>query len=64
MKSFTSKTKSMAEKSKRKKRKLEEENRALQEQWTEKYCFVRNKGSIMCVICKQSASTWKKYNLR
>lgn len=37
----------MADKSEMQKCKLEEEKRVFQEQWTEKYCFVENKGSII-----------------
>lgn len=29
---------------------LEEVNRVFQEQWTEKYCFLENKGNITCVM--------------
>jgi len=42
-----------------KRRKLDEENRALQEQRTEKWCFVENKVCIMCLMCKQSVSVPK-----
>jgi hypothetical protein len=54
----------MANKIQMKKWKLEEENTVFQEQWTEKNCFVGNKGSIICVICKQSVGMPKEYNLR
>jgi hypothetical protein len=38
----------MADKSKMQTWKLGDEKRVFQEQWTEKYCFVENKGSIIC----------------
>jgi len=54
----------MADMSKMKKWRLEEENRAFQEQWTDNWCFVENKGSVICVICKQSVIVQKNCNLR
>lgn len=37
----------MADRRKMQKWKLEEEKKVFQEQWTEKYCFVENKCSII-----------------
>jgi len=42
----------MADKIKTKKRKLQEENRELHDQWTEKRCLVENIGSIICMMSK------------
>jgi len=42
----------------------EEENRAFQEQWTEKWCFIENRGSTICMLYKQSGSILKEYNVR
>jgi hypothetical protein len=54
----------MADKSKTKKRKLEEENKVCEEKWTEK-SFVGNKGSIIRLINKkENVSLPEKYNLR
>jgi hypothetical protein len=44
----------MAEKSETKKWSLGEENGVFQEQQTQKWCFVMNKGRSACVICKQT----------
>jgi hypothetical protein len=42
--------------SKTQERNLDEEKGASQGQWTEKWRFVENKGSIICAIGKQSVS--------
>jgi len=54
VKSFPFKIKFMAEKSETKKWSLGEENGVFQEQQTQKWCFVMNKGRSACVICKQT----------
>lgn len=47
-----------------KKRKLVEEKRIFQEQWTEKFCFIENKGNILCLICKATVAVPKEYNIK
>jgi hypothetical protein len=46
------------------KQRLEEDNSAFQKQWTEKLCFVENKHSIICVICKQNVKISEELSLR
>jgi putative ubiquitin-RnfH superfamily antitoxin RatB of RatAB toxin-antitoxin module len=46
------------------KRKLEDEKRVFQEQWTEKFCFIEHKGNIICIICKATIAVPKDYNLK
>jgi len=53
----------VVDKSKPKIQMLEDEN-TFQEQWTEKWCFVENKSSIMCMIYKKNVSILKEYNFR
>jgi enoyl-[acyl-carrier-protein] reductase (NADH) len=52
----------VAEKSKTQ-QKLDEE-RSLKENWREKYFFLDNKGSIICMIYEQSVRILKQYNSR
>jgi len=62
VKSSTSKTKTMPDESIMKKQGLKEENRVLQQQWPQKWCFFGNTGSIISTICKQwvfqKSKTW------
>jgi len=54
----------MAEKMKTKKLRLEEEKWVFKARCSEKLCYVKNKGSILCVICKQNVRVPKEHNLR
>ncbi|XP_049748425.1 general transcription factor II-I repeat domain-containing protein 2B-like isoform X1 [Elephas maximus indicus] len=46
------------------KRKLDRERRMFQERWERAYFFVEVKNSPVCLICKQTLSVSKEYNLR
>nr|XP_023498321.1 general transcription factor II-I repeat domain-containing protein 2-like [Equus caballus] len=46
------------------KRKLEQESHTFQEKWERAYFFVEVKNVPTCLICKQSLSVSKEYNLR
>lgn len=47
-----------------KKRKIEDERRHFNEEWTCKYFFIENKGKPLCLICKECVSVFKEYNLK
>ena len=47
-----------------KKRKLEDNKRIFQEQWTDKFCFIEHKGNIIRLICKATITVLKDYNLK
>ncbi|XP_012888673.1 PREDICTED: general transcription factor II-I repeat domain-containing protein 2B-like isoform X3 [Dipodomys ordii] len=46
------------------KRKIDQEGRVFQEKWERAYFFVEVQNTPMCLICKQSVSVAKEYNLR
>ncbi|KAM6156733.1 general transcription factor II-I repeat domain-containing protein 2B-like isoform 1-T1 [Erethizon dorsatum] len=46
------------------KRKIDQEGRVFQEKWERAYFFVEVQNIPMCLICKQSMSVSKEYNLR
>ncbi|XP_015974818.2 general transcription factor II-I repeat domain-containing protein 2-like [Rousettus aegyptiacus] len=46
------------------KRKMDREHRMFQEKWEQAYFFVEVKNSPMCLICNQTLSVSKEYNLR
>ena len=46
------------------KRKIGDENRRFCEEWTEKYFFVEAKGGPLCLICRQSVSVTKEFNVK
>ena len=47
-----------------KKRKVSEENRIFQEKWTELYLFVSVNQKPVCLVCHESLSAMKEYNLK
>ena len=47
-----------------KKRRVEDEGRTFQEQWTNKYFFVAHAEKALCLVCKKSIPVMKDYNLR
>ena len=47
-----------------KKRKIDEEGRAFQEQWKLQYFFTEVKGKASCLICQETVSALKKYNIK
>ena len=47
-----------------KKRRIEEEGRTFQEQWTVKYFFVAHAENALCLICTKSIPVMKDYNLK
>jgi hypothetical protein len=49
---------------KKKKRKVHAENRQFQDNWTEDYYFILKKGSPVCLLCNESVSVNKEYNLK
>ena len=46
------------------KRKYENENRNLQEEWVENYNFIDNNGKSFCLICNIIIKNYKVSNLR
>ena len=46
------------------KRKITDECRVFQEMWTDLYCFVNIKNNLVCLICNESVSVIKEYNLK
>jgi hypothetical protein len=42
-----------------KKRKIEQENRSFNSEWTAKYFFVEQKGKANCLLCSESISSLK-----
>ncbi|XP_023413524.2 general transcription factor II-I repeat domain-containing protein 2-like isoform X1 [Loxodonta africana] len=46
------------------KRKMEQESHVFQEKWERAYFFVEVKNILTCLICRQSLSVSKEYNLR
>ena len=47
-----------------KKRKIDSERRLFNSEWTNKYLFVMNKSKIICLVCRETISVPKEYNLR
>ena len=47
-----------------KKRSIKSEHRLFQEKWEIKYFFVQEKGKIFCLICQQTISVCKEYNMK
>lgn len=50
--------------SKKRSRKVEDENRQFQDIWTEKYFFISSHNKSVCLICKSSVSIPKEYNVK
>lgn len=50
--------------SKKRSRKVEDENRQFHHIWTEKYFFISSHNKIVCLICKSSVSIPKEYNVK
>jgi hypothetical protein len=46
------------------KKKKDAENRQFQHNWMEDYYFIRNKGLPVCLLCNESVSVNKEYNLK
>jgi hypothetical protein len=47
-----------------KNRKVDAENRQFQDNWAEDYYFILNKGLPVCLLCNESVSVNKEYNLK
>lgn len=47
-----------------KKRKLCDEHRCFNDDWTDKYCFVSSNGKCVCLICRESLSVPKEFNIK
>ncbi|XP_014679680.1 PREDICTED: EPM2A-interacting protein 1-like [Priapulus caudatus] len=47
-----------------KKRKVDSENRAFNEDWTRDYFFVENRGNIVCLICTETIAVAKVSNVK
>ncbi|XP_031746573.1 general transcription factor II-I repeat domain-containing protein 2B-like [Xenopus tropicalis] len=47
-----------------KKRKIDSENREFQEKWEEEYFFGKNKDKPQCLVCAQTISSCKEYNVK
>lgn len=50
--------------SEKKKRKVDDENRKFQSEWEDLYFFIQIKGKTVCLICRDTISTLKSYNLK
>ncbi|KAL3890218.1 hypothetical protein ACJMK2_002509 [Sinanodonta woodiana] len=51
----------MAEK---RRRKIYDEYRQFQEEWSLKYFFIKSGEKALCVICNETVAVMKEYNLR
>jgi hypothetical protein len=49
---------------KKKKRKVDAEYHQFQDNWTEDYYFILNKGLHVCLLCNEFVSVNKEYNLK
>lgn len=47
-----------------KKRKISEENRSFQEKWTEQYLCIQSGGKALCLVCQETISVLKEYNIK
>lgn len=47
-----------------KKRKVSEENRKYGEHWEESYFFIMQNSKLTCLICRETISSFKEYNVR
>ena len=47
-----------------KKRKVDNESRVFQEKWTNDYFFIQIKDKPMCLLCSESVSVMKEYNVK
>jgi len=47
-----------------KKRKVTDEGRIFNEKWTAEYFFIEMKNGALCLICKETISVFKDYNLK
>lgn len=47
-----------------KKKKVDNNNRIFNENWTDKYFFIESKGKPVCLICHKSIAVIKEYNLK
>ena len=48
----------------RKKRKILEKNRSFQEKWTEQYLCIQSGGKALCLVCHETISVLKEYNIK
>jgi hypothetical protein len=44
--------------------KVDSECRIFQERWTEQYFFINNNNNPLCLICNETVSVLKEYNLK
>lgn len=47
-----------------KKRKVEDECRAFNDEWTARYCFANVGSKAVCLLCRECVSVFKEYNLK
>ena len=47
-----------------KKRKIEDECRVFNEDWTDKYFFANVRDKAVCLLCHECVSVFKEYNLK
>jgi len=45
-----------------KKRKVEDECRAFNDEWTARYCFANVGSKAVCLLCRECVSVFKEYN--
>ena len=48
----------------KRKRKIDDECRQFQEEWSLKYFFIKSGDKALCVICNETVAVMKEYNLR
>ena len=47
-----------------KRRKIEDECRVFNDEWTTKYCFIKVGSKSVCLLCRESVAVFKEYNLK
>ena len=47
-----------------KKRKIEQECRAFNEDWIHKYFFINSRNKAVCLLCQEMVAVFKEYNLK
>lgn len=47
-----------------KKRKVDQEGRKFNQDWTSKYLFIEHASKYICLVCRESLAVPKEYNIR
>lgn len=45
------------------KQKISDEHRTLKEDWTERFFFIERSGKLSCLICNETITVKKEYNV-